>query len=83
MFLTFKDVKFDSWKAALDKIRDLLQEEFGRHQELADSEKLAEYEKVYFDKIRYDAEVSEDGIQKISKIGIAFSGKKVVTRGIY
>lgn len=51
VFLTFKDVKFDSWKATLDKIRDLLQEEFGRHQELADSGKLAEYEKTYFAKI--------------------------------
>lgn len=51
VFLTFKDVKFDSWKATLDKIRDLLQEEFGRHQKLADSDKLAEYEKAYFARI--------------------------------
>ena len=27
IFLTFKDVKFDSWEATLDKIRGLLQEE--------------------------------------------------------
>ncbi len=33
VFLTFKDVKFDSWEATLDKIRDLLQEEFGRHKD--------------------------------------------------
>ncbi len=51
VFLTFKDVKFDSWRATLDKIQALLQEEFGRHQELATSEKLAEYEKTYFAKI--------------------------------
>ncbi len=51
VFLTFKDVKFDSWKATLDKIRDLLQEEFGRHQELATSDKLADYEKAYFARI--------------------------------
>jgi len=51
VFLTFKDVKFDSWKATLDKIGDLLQEEFGRHQELANSGMLAEYEKTYFTKI--------------------------------
>ena len=51
VFLTFKDVKFDSWNATLDKIRDLLQEEFGRHQELTDSDKLAEYEKAYFARI--------------------------------
>lgn len=51
IFLTFKDVKYDSWEATVDKIRGLLQAEFGRHQELAASSKLAEYEKVYFSKI--------------------------------
>jgi len=34
IFLTFKDVKFDTWEATIDKIRGLLQEEYGRHQEL-------------------------------------------------
>ena len=51
IFLTFKDVKFDSWEATIDKIRGLLQNEFGRHQELLNSSKLAEYEKVYFSKV--------------------------------
>lgn len=58
VFLTFKDVKFNSWKATLDKIKDLLQEEFGRHQEIADSDRLAEYEKTYFAKI-INGEASE------------------------
>lgn len=48
IFLTFKDVKFDSWKTTLEKIKGLLQEEFGRHIELLDSEKLETYEKDYF-----------------------------------
>ena len=30
IFLTFKDVKFDTWNATIDKIRGLLQEEYGR-----------------------------------------------------
>ena len=51
IFLTFKDVKYDSWEATIDKIRGLLQTEFGRHQELEGSSKLAEYEKVYFSKV--------------------------------
>ncbi len=58
IFLTFKDVKFDSWSATLDKIRDLLQEEFGRHQELANSDKLEEYEKAYFARV-IDGAMSE------------------------
>lgn len=51
IFLTFKDVKFDSWEATLDKIRSLLQAEFGRHSELLESEKIAGYEKEYFKRI--------------------------------
>lgn len=48
IFLTFKDIKFESWSITLDKIRALLQAEFGRHQILLDSDKLAQYEKEYF-----------------------------------
>lgn len=51
IFLSFKDVKFDSWKATLSKISAILQTEYGRHDELADSSKLADYEKVYYNKI--------------------------------
>ena len=51
IFLTFKDVKFDSWEAALDKISSLLQTEFGRHRELLNSDRIADYEKAYFEKV--------------------------------
>lgn len=51
IFLSFKDVKFDSWEATLDKLRGLLQAEFGRHQELLSSKKTAAYEKEYFRRI--------------------------------
>lgn len=51
IFLTFKDVKFHSWKSTLDKIRGLLQAEFGRHSELMESNKTARYEKEYFARI--------------------------------
>ena len=44
IFLTFKDVKFDTWESTIDKIRGLLQEEYGRHQELLSSDKLSLYE---------------------------------------
>lgn len=51
IFLTFKDVKFDSWQGTYDKIKDLLQEEFGRHAEVLEGDQLAEYEKQYFTRI--------------------------------
>ena len=43
IFLTFKDVKFDSWEETVVKIRGLLQKEFGRHQELLYSLVLYHY----------------------------------------
>ena len=51
IFLTFKDVKFDTWKATINKISALLQTEFARHSELAGSDKLASFERAYFDKV--------------------------------
>ena len=81
VFLTFKDVKFDSWKATLDKIGNLLQEEFGRHQELAASEKLAEYEKAYYAKIM-NGEASEvdltASLEKLSQMLTKHYGKAPV-----
>ena len=58
IFLSFKDVKFDSWEATLDKLRGLLQAEFGRHQELLLSKKTAAYEKEFFQRI-LDGEATE------------------------
>ena len=51
IFLTFKDVKFDSWEATISKIGALLQAEFGRHLELQESKSIAAYEKAYFARI--------------------------------
>lgn len=51
IFLTFKDVKFNTWNDTINKIKNLLQAEYGRHQELLESPHLAEYEKEYFSKV--------------------------------
>lgn len=53
IFLTFKDVKFETWAATLEKLGGLLQAEFGRHKELLKSDRVADYEKDYFTKILY------------------------------
>lgn len=78
VFFTFKDVKFDSWQATLDKLRDLLQEEYGRHQELLSSEKLAKYEKAYFARIMEgtagEVELAS-ALEKLSKMLNAHYGK--------
>lgn len=78
IFLTFKDVKFDSWEATIDKVRGLLQAEFGRHQELLDSQKAAQYEKEYFRKI-LDGSATEvemtSALENLSKMLASHYGK--------
>lgn len=78
IFLTFKDVKFDSWEATIDKIRSLLQAEYGRHQELYKSEKLQKYEKDFFSKI-LDGVATEveltSALEKLSKMLTEYYGR--------
>ena len=78
ILLTFKDVKFDTWEATIDKIRGLLQEEYGRHQELLDSEKISPYEKEYFLKI-LDTTANEvelsSALERLSKMLAVHHGK--------
>jgi hypothetical protein len=71
IFLTFKDVKFDSWDATFAKISELIQDEFGRHRELKNSDKLEQYEKDYFGKIM-SGNITEveltSSLQRLSKM---------------
>lgn len=71
IFLTFKDVKFDTWTATIDKIKSILQEEYDRHRELKTSDKLSEYERTYFAKV-LDGNVNEvelaSSLEKLSKM---------------
>ena len=78
IFLTFKDVKYDSWESTVAKIRGLLQNEFGRHQELLNSSKLAEYEKAYFSKVlngEASAVEMSEALEKLSQMLAAHYGK--------
>lgn len=81
IFLSFKDVKFGSWEAARAKIAELLQEEFGRHSELKDSDKLEEYELEYYRKVLVgkatEVELSAS-LQKLSKMLSDHYGKAPV-----
>lgn len=78
IFLTFKDVKFDTWEATLAKVRELLQEEYGRHQELQTSDKLSMYEKAYFEKMlngsANEVELASS-LEKLSKMLAVHYGK--------
>lgn len=71
IFLTFKDVKFDTWEASINKIKSLIQEEYDRHHELKISDKLSKYEKDYLTKV-LDGTVNEvelaSALEKLSKM---------------
>lgn len=45
IFVSFKDVKYDTWNETLSKIKDIIRHEFDRHSELEKSEKLSAYNK--------------------------------------
>jgi hypothetical protein len=51
IFLTFKTVKELDWESCLDKIKQLIQREYLRHDYLLNSPKLKSPEKDYFNKI--------------------------------
>lgn len=78
IFLTFKDVKFNSWSLTFAKISELLQEEFGRHMELYKSDQLETYELEYFKRIlsgqANEVELSSS-LQRLSKMLTKHYGK--------
>ena len=51
IFLTFKDVKYDTWELALNSIAQLLRNEYLRHLEILDGSAINKYEKQDFEKI--------------------------------
>lgn len=51
IYVTFKDVKCDTWEKAYDLIYKLLRNEVERHSELLESEKVSFYEKKYLTNI--------------------------------
>lgn len=48
IFITLKDAKCENWEETYDLMFKLLQNEFRRHMELLDSERVSSYEKTYF-----------------------------------
>ena len=51
IFVTFKDVKFQTWEETLSDMADVLKREFDRHSILLESEKCSKYEKEYFQRV--------------------------------
>lgn len=47
IYVTFKDVKCETWEATYDLISKILRNEFERHSELLESERVSTFEKKY------------------------------------
>jgi len=48
IFLTFKDVKFQTWEETMENLRHILRSEFNRHSYILASDKISSYSKEYF-----------------------------------
>ncbi len=51
IFITFKDIKYNTWKETFDAICDVFAKEALRHIELQTSGKCSTYEKAFFEKL--------------------------------
>ena len=51
IFLSFKDIKCDTWEETFDAIKDLFSKEASRHNELKSADVFNEYEEAYMEKI--------------------------------
>lgn len=66
IFLTFKDVKFTTWKDTLENIQSVIAKEFIRHHELMESAACEEYYKRYFNSV-VDGNITEVGLTEALK----------------
>lgn len=51
IFLTFKDVKFDTWEETFEAVRDILAKETQRHEELLTSKKCDRYDRQKYENL--------------------------------
>ncbi len=58
IFITFKDIKFDSWEKTFDAVKDVFSKEAQRHSELRTSDRCDEFDKKIFEKL-LSGEVNE------------------------
>ena len=68
IFITFKDVKRDSWEETYDQISKILIQEFERHSELLESERCSKYEKSYFKNVLEGKAGSTDMMMSLQRL---------------
>ncbi len=68
IFITFKDVKRNTWEETYDQISMILRQEFERHSELLESEQCSKYEKAYFKTVLEEEADSTDMMMSLQRL---------------
>lgn len=68
IFITFKDVKRDTWEETYDQISNIIRQEFERHSELLGSEHCSIYEKAYFKMVLKEKANSTDMMMSLQRL---------------
>lgn len=68
IFITFKDVKRDTWEETYDQISKILRQEFERHSELLESNRCSQYEKSYFKAVLEETADSTDIMMSLQRL---------------
>lgn len=68
IFITFKDVKRDTWKETYEQISKILRQEFERHSELLESRYCSKYEKSYFKTVLEEKADSTDMLMSLQRL---------------
>ena len=81
IFLTFKNIKESDWKSCWSKIKELIQDEYVKHDYLLDSPRIKPTEKKYFKKIidlKGDEGNYENSLGKLLIFLNRYYGKKAI-----
>lgn len=68
IFITFKDVKRDTWEETYDQISKILRQEFERHSELLQSGRCSKYEKLYFKNVLEEKADNTDMMMSLQRL---------------
>lgn len=68
IFITFKDVKRETWEETYDQISEIIKQEFERHREILNSSRCTKYEKTYFTAVTEGQADSTDMMMSLQRL---------------
>jgi hypothetical protein len=81
IYLTFKDLKHNTWEVTYDSLVEVIYKEYNRHLYLLDSPVLNEMDKIYFNRVRLDQGSEADytsSIRNLAELLCKHYGKKTI-----